>query len=100
LCLIGNGVVLSPEALIKEMEFWKEGVPVKERLRISPNCPLILPNHIALDQAREKNVVMPKLVRLVVVLVQRMKIKWLVVLYVLQTWFVVVQHLKKTSGNA
>lgn len=55
LCLIGNGVVLSPEALIKEMTILEqEGVPVKERLRISPNCPLILPNHIALDQAREK----------------------------------------------
>ena len=55
LCLIGNGVVLSPAALIEEMDILeKEGVPVKERLRISPNCPLILPNHIALDQAREK----------------------------------------------
>ncbi|WP_111892541.1 adenylosuccinate synthase [Acinetobacter sp. MB5] len=55
LCLIGNGVVLSPAALIEEMSILeKEGVPVKERLRISPNCPLILPNHIALDQAREK----------------------------------------------
>ena len=55
LCYIGNGVVLSPEALIKEMAILEEeGVPVKERLRISPNCPLILPNHIALDQAREK----------------------------------------------
>ncbi|MCH4247456.1 adenylosuccinate synthase [Acinetobacter populi] len=55
LCLIGNGVVLSPEALIKEMDILEqEGVPVKDRLRISPNCPLILPNHIALDQAREK----------------------------------------------
>ncbi|MFB2578858.1 MULTISPECIES: adenylosuccinate synthase [unclassified Acinetobacter] len=55
LCLIGNGVVLSPEALIKEMTVLEEqGVPVKARLRISANCPLILPNHIALDQAREK----------------------------------------------
>lgn len=55
LCLIGNGVVLSPEALIKEMDILEqEGVPVRDRLRISPNCPLILPNHIALDQAREK----------------------------------------------
>lgn len=54
LCLIGNGVVLSPAALIKEMDILeKEDVPVKDRLRISPNCPLILPNHIALDQARE-----------------------------------------------
>ena len=55
MCMIGNGVVLSPAALIEEMAILeKEGVPVKERLRISPNCPLILPNHIALDQAREK----------------------------------------------
>ena len=54
LCLIGNGVVLSPEALLKEMAILEqEGVPVKSRLRISPNCPLILPHHIALDQARE-----------------------------------------------
>ena len=84
LCLIGNGVVLSPAALIEEMDILeKEGVPVKERLRISPNCPLILPNHIALDQAREKNVVMRKLVRLVVVLAQRMKIKLHVVQFVL-----------------
>jgi len=53
-CLIGNGVVLSPEALIKEMtELEASGVPVRERLKISPACPLILPYHIALDQARE-----------------------------------------------
>ncbi len=54
-CLIGNGVVLSPEALLKEMEELQEqGVPVRERLRISPACPLILPIHVALDQARER----------------------------------------------
>ena len=54
-CLIGNGVVLSPEALLKEMqELEEQGVPVRERLRISPACPLILPIHIALDQARER----------------------------------------------
>jgi adenylosuccinate synthase len=53
-CLIGNGVVLSPEALIKEMgELEARGVPVRERLRISPACPLILSYHVALDQARE-----------------------------------------------
>jgi adenylosuccinate synthase len=53
-CLIGNGVVLSPEALLKEMgELEKKGVPVRDRLKISPACPLILPYHIALDQARE-----------------------------------------------
>jgi adenylosuccinate synthase len=54
LCLIGNGVVLSPEALLKEMKQLEEnGVPVKERLRLSPACPLILPYHVAIDQARE-----------------------------------------------
>ena len=53
-CFIGNGVVLSPEALLIEMkELEDNNVPVRERLRISPNCPLILPYHIALDQARE-----------------------------------------------
>lgn len=53
-CLIGNGVVLSPEALLKEIaELEEQGVPVRERLRLSPACPLILPYHIALDHARE-----------------------------------------------
>lgn len=53
-CLIGNGVVLCPEALLKEMtELENNGVPVRERLKISAACPLILPYHIALDQARE-----------------------------------------------
>ena len=54
LCLIGNGVVLSPRALLDEIaELEARGVPVSERLRISPACPLILPVHAALDQARE-----------------------------------------------
>lgn len=53
-CLIGNGVVLSPEALLAEMkELEDKGIPVRERLLLSPACPLILPYHIALDQARE-----------------------------------------------
>lgn len=53
-CLIGNGVVLSPEALAKEMKMLEgNGVPVRERLRVSAACTLILPYHIALDQARE-----------------------------------------------
>tara|TARA_B110000503_G_scaffold49036_1_gene79687 strand:+ start:45969 stop:47264 length:1296 start_codon:yes stop_codon:yes gene_type:complete len=53
-CLIGNGVVLSPEAALKEIvELEAQGVPVRERLKISPACPLILPYHAALDQARE-----------------------------------------------
>ncbi|MFT6268343.1 MAG: adenylosuccinate synthase [Alphaproteobacteria bacterium] len=53
-CVIGNGVVLSPEALLKEMKMLEDkGVPVKDRLKISEACPLILPFHIALDVARE-----------------------------------------------
>ena len=53
--MIGNGVVLSPEALMKEIGMLEErGVPVRERLLISEACPLILPFHIALDLAREK----------------------------------------------
>ncbi|CAM3622250.1 adenylosuccinate synthase [Parendozoicomonas haliclonae] len=53
-CYIGNGVVLAPDALLKEMAGLEaRGVPVRERLRISPACPLILPYHVALDQARE-----------------------------------------------
>ena len=54
-CLIGNGVVLSPEALLKELAGLEaKGVPARERLRISPSCPLILSYHVALDHAREK----------------------------------------------
>jgi len=54
-CLIGNGVVLSPEALLKEIhELEARGVPVRDRLVISAACPLILPYHVALDQAREQ----------------------------------------------
>tara|TARA_R110001599_G_scaffold79191_2_gene214605 strand:+ start:105 stop:1415 length:1311 start_codon:yes stop_codon:yes gene_type:complete len=53
-CLIGNGVVLAPDALIKEMDQLEaKGIPVKERLRLSLACPLILPYHVALDKARE-----------------------------------------------
>ena len=54
-CLIGNGVVLALDALIEEANALVEsGVPVFERLRVSPGCPLILPSHVALDVAREK----------------------------------------------
>ncbi|MGH8426882.1 MAG: adenylosuccinate synthase [Gammaproteobacteria bacterium] len=54
-CLIGNGVVLDPAALFAELELLEsEGVPARERLGISAACPLILPSHAALDQAREK----------------------------------------------
>jgi adenylosuccinate synthase len=54
-CFIGNGVVLSLKALLAEARtLIDQGVPVFERLAISPNCPLILPSHVALDQARER----------------------------------------------
>ena len=54
-CLIGNGVVLSLDALIQEAEaLIGNDVPVFERLKVSPGCPLILPSHVALDVAREK----------------------------------------------
>ncbi|MBP7664845.1 MAG: adenylosuccinate synthase, partial [Shewanella sp.] len=54
-CIIGNGVVLAPDALMKEINMLKDrGVPVEERLLISEACPLILPFHCALDIAREK----------------------------------------------
>jgi adenylosuccinate synthase len=54
-CFIGNGVVLCLDALFEESQkLIDTGVPVFERLRISPNCPLILPSHIALDRAREQ----------------------------------------------
>jgi adenylosuccinate synthase len=53
-CYIGNGVVLSPEAIMKEIEELEaSGVDVRSRLKISAACPLILPYHVALDQARE-----------------------------------------------
>ena len=55
LCLIGNGVVLSPAALQTEIaELEAQGVDVRPRLKISPATPLIMPYHIAIDQAREK----------------------------------------------
>jgi len=54
-CYIGNGVVLSLEALLGESQMLiEQGVPVFERLGLSPLCPLILPSHVLLDQARER----------------------------------------------
>ena len=54
-CFIGNGVVVSPQALMQEIgELEKAGVDVTSRLRISEACPLILPYHVAIDQARER----------------------------------------------
>lgn len=55
-CLIGNGVVLSPDALLTEMqELEAKNIPVSQRLRISEACSVLLPYHVALDQAREKS---------------------------------------------
>lgn len=54
-CMIGNGVVLEPSSLLGEIDRLREhGIPVEERLRISPACQLILPYHQALDLAREQ----------------------------------------------
>ncbi len=54
-CFIGNGVVLSLPALFREVDMLTgRGVPVLDRLRVSANCPLILPSHVRLDLAREK----------------------------------------------
>lgn len=53
-CYIGNGVVISPEALLSEIaELEAKGVQLRTRLKISQACPLILPSHVALDKARE-----------------------------------------------
>ena len=53
-CYIGNGVVLSIAKLLEEIAgLERAGVQVRERLRISEGCPLILPLHAAMDVARE-----------------------------------------------
>src|SRR5262249_43452660 len=53
-CYIGNGVVVSPPALLAEIdELTQAGVATTDRLTVSGNCPLILDYHVALDQARE-----------------------------------------------
>ena len=54
-CYIGNGVVLSPEELLKEIgELEKAGVEIRNRLKISPACQLVMPYHVAIDRARER----------------------------------------------
>ena len=53
-CIIGNGVVLSLDALSEEINILKTNkINIEGRLLMSDNCPLILPVHIALDKARE-----------------------------------------------
>ena len=54
-CVIGNGVVVHLPSLLNEVDgLESRGIAVAERLKLSAACPLILPTHIALDQAREK----------------------------------------------
>ncbi len=53
-CFLGNGVVISPTALLKEItQLEQKGIPVSSRLRISEACPLVMPYHVLLDEARE-----------------------------------------------
>ncbi|MCK5725213.1 MAG: adenylosuccinate synthase [Thiotrichaceae bacterium] len=53
-CMIGNGVVLAPDALLEELDMLEaEGIPAQKRLKISEACHLIMPYHVALDTARE-----------------------------------------------
>ena len=53
-CFIGNGVVVAPDALDKEIsELEARGVAIRHRLKISPACPVVMPYHVALDVARE-----------------------------------------------
>ena len=55
-CLIGNGVVLALDALDKEINDLKAvGINFENRFFISSNCPLILPTHISIDKARDKD---------------------------------------------
>ncbi len=54
-CFIGNGVVVSLEALLSEVDMLAaRGVPALERLAVSPHCPLVLPSHAMIDRARER----------------------------------------------
>jgi adenylosuccinate synthase len=54
-CYIGNGVVISPEALLTEIhELENKQIDVRARLKISQNCPLIIASHVALDRAKEQ----------------------------------------------
>jgi adenylosuccinate synthase len=54
-CIIGNGVVIHLPSLLEEIDaLLAKNVPVSSQLKISAACPIILPTHIALDQAREK----------------------------------------------
>ncbi|NLW04927.1 MAG: adenylosuccinate synthase, partial [Pseudomonadaceae bacterium] len=54
-CVIGNGVVVAPDALLREIKMLEDrGVEVRSRLKLSAACPLILDYHVRLDVAREQ----------------------------------------------
>ena len=54
-CFIGNGVVVAPSALLQEIDHLRSlGVELESRIRVSGLCPVVLPYHVAIDQAREK----------------------------------------------
>ena len=53
--VIGNGVVVSIDALLSEIKDLEDnGISLESKLLISQNCHLILPTHISLDRARER----------------------------------------------
>ncbi len=53
-CLIGNGVVVSPSALLEEIEMLNQNnIDARSKVGISESCPVIFPYHVALDNARE-----------------------------------------------
>ena len=55
-CIIGNGVVVHLPTLIKEIEYLEsKGIDIHSKLMISSQCPLILPSHILIDEARERS---------------------------------------------
>ncbi|HID96403.1 MAG TPA: adenylosuccinate synthase, partial [Candidatus Latescibacteria bacterium] len=56
ICVIGNGVVIDPVALLEEIENLKiRGISIEGRLFISPNAHLVMPYHKVLERAREKS---------------------------------------------
>ncbi len=91
LSVIGNGVVLDPWHLVKEIATVREqGVDISpETLMIAENTPLILPLHGELDRARDLESVALRLAPQAAVLVQPTKIKWAVALCALPIWPIV-----------
>ncbi len=54
-CIIGNGVVLDPAALLKEIDTLRgKGLEIDDNIYISKHCHLIMPYHIAIEEQAEK----------------------------------------------